>query len=80
MHSPAEQHYNLLRKLLQYINGTKNWTTTTGIILCTMGWISYSFVMHVDAAHTDDDETFRSTGGWFFFLRKGQGAVAAKSG
>ena len=26
MHSPAEQHYNLLRKLLHYINGTKNWT------------------------------------------------------
>jgi hypothetical protein len=34
----------------------------------------------VDAAHADDDETHRSTGGWFFFLRKGQGAVAAKSG
>jgi hypothetical protein len=26
MHSPAEQHYNLLRKLLHYINDTKNWT------------------------------------------------------
>jgi hypothetical protein len=26
MHSPAEKHYNLLRKLLYYINGTKNWT------------------------------------------------------
>ncbi len=26
MHSPAEQHYNLLRKVLHYINGTKNWT------------------------------------------------------
>jgi hypothetical protein len=35
---------------------------------------------NVDAAHADDDETYRSTGGWFFFLRKGQGAVAAKSG
>jgi hypothetical protein len=28
----------------------------------------------------DDDESHRSTGGWFFFLRKGQGTVAAKSG
>jgi hypothetical protein len=26
MHSPAEQHFNLLKKLLHYINGTKNWT------------------------------------------------------
>jgi hypothetical protein len=26
MHSPAEQHYNLLCKLLHYINRTKNWT------------------------------------------------------
>ena len=32
------------------------------------------------AAHADDDETHRSTVGWFFFLRKGKGAVAAKSG
>jgi hypothetical protein len=26
MHSPSEQHFNLLKKLLHYINGTKNWT------------------------------------------------------
>jgi hypothetical protein len=47
-------------------------------------WSSYGmevvFFCNVDAAHADDDETHRSTGGWFFFLRKGQGAVAAKSG
>ena len=28
MHSPAEAHYNLLKKLLRYINGTKNWDLT----------------------------------------------------
>jgi hypothetical protein len=38
------------------------------------------FFLNVDAAHADDDESHRSTGGWFLFLRQGQGAVAAKSG
>ncbi len=42
--------------------------------------MDFVFYCNVDAAHADDDETHRSTGGWFFFLRKGQGAVAAKSG
>jgi hypothetical protein len=80
MHSPAEQHYNLLRKLLHYINGTKNWTLNfyrdTGVFY----GMDFIFFCNVDAAHADDEETHRSTGGWFFFLRKGQGAVAAKSG
>jgi hypothetical protein len=31
-------------------------------------------------AHADDIDTFRSTGGYFFFLRKGQGCVCSKSG
>ncbi len=42
--------------------------------------MDFVFFGNVDAAHADDDETHQSTGGWFFFLRKGQGAVAAKSG
>jgi transposase InsO family protein len=80
MHSPAEQHYNLLRKLLQYINGTKNWTLNYYRDCTVYYGMDFVFFCNVDAAHADDDETFRSTGGWFFFLRKGQGAVAAKSG
>jgi hypothetical protein len=42
--------------------------------------MDFTFFCNVDAAHADDEETHRSTGGWFFCLRKGQGAVAAKSG
>ena len=80
MHSPAEQHYNLLRKLLQYINGTKNWTLNYFRDYSVFYGMDFIFFCNVDAAHADDDETHRSTGGWFFFLRKGQGAVAAKSG
>jgi hypothetical protein len=80
MHSPAEQHYNLLRKLLHYINGTKNWTLNFYRDYTITYGMDFIFFGNVDAAHADDEETFRSTGGWCFFLRKGQGAVAAKSG
>jgi hypothetical protein len=80
MHSPAEQHYNLLKKLLYYINGTKNWTLNFYRDFTVFYGMDFVFFCNVDAAHADDDETHRSTGGWFFFLRKGQGAIAAKSG
>jgi hypothetical protein len=80
MHSPAEQHFNLLKKLLHYINGTKNWTLNYFRDFTIFYGMDFVFFCNVDAAHADDDESHRSTGGWFFFLRKGQGAVAAKSG
>jgi hypothetical protein len=80
MHSPAEKHYDLLRKLLHYINGTKNWTLNFYKDTTVYYGMDFVFFCNVDAAHADDDETHRSTGGWYFWLRKGQGAVAAKSG
>jgi len=80
MHSPAEQHFNLLKKLLHYINGTKNWTLNYFRDETVFYGMDFVFFCNVDSAHADDDESHRSTGGWFFFLRKGQGAVAAKSG
>ena len=80
MHSPAEEHFNLLKKLLHYINGTKNWTLNYYRDFSVFYGMDFIFFCNVDAAHADDEETHRSTGGWFFFLRKGQGAVAAKSG
>jgi transposase InsO family protein len=80
MHSPAEQHYNLLKKLLYYINGTKDWTLNYFKDDTVFYGMDLTFFCNVDSAHADDDESHRSTGGWFFFLRQGQGAVAAKSG
>jgi hypothetical protein len=80
MHSPSEQHFNLLKKLLHYINGTKNWTLNYFRDASVYYGMDFVFFCNVDSAHADDDESHRSTGGWFFFLRKGQGAVAAKSG
>jgi hypothetical protein len=80
MHSPAEQHFKLLQKLLRYINGTKNWDLTFSKDDTVYYGMDFVFFCCVDSAHADDEETFRSTGGWFFFLRRGQGSVAAKSG
>jgi hypothetical protein len=80
MHSPAEQHLKLLQKLLRYINGTKNWDLTYYKDPTVVYGMEFVFFCCVDSAHADDEETFRSTGGWFFFLRRGQGSVAAKSG
>jgi hypothetical protein len=80
MHSPAEQHFNLLKKLLHYINGTKDWTLNFFRDTTVYYGMILIFLCNVDSAHADDEESHRSTGGWFFFLRKGQGAVAAKSG
>jgi hypothetical protein len=80
MHSPAEQHFHLLKKLLHYINGTKNWTLNYFRDWTVSYGMDFVFFCNVDAAHADDEESHRSNGGWFFFLRKGQGAVAAKSG
>jgi hypothetical protein len=80
MHSPSEQHFNLLQKLLRYINGTKNWTLNYFRDKTVFYGMDFVFFCNVDSAHADDDETFRSTGGWFFFMRKGQGSIAAKSG
>jgi hypothetical protein len=42
--------------------------------------MDYTFCGGVDSSHADDEDTGRSTGGFFFFLSKLQGAVAAKSG
>jgi hypothetical protein len=80
MHSPADNHFTLLQKLLKYINGTKNWTLNFFRDKSVLYGMDFVFFCNVDSAHADDDETFRSTGGWFFFMRKGQGSVAAKSG
>jgi hypothetical protein len=42
--------------------------------------MKFVFFAYCDSSHADDLHSFRSTGGWFFFLRKGQGCVSSKSG
>jgi hypothetical protein len=73
MHSPAEQHYNLLKKLLFYINKTKNWTLNFYRDDSVYYGMDFTFFSNVDSAHADDEESHCSSGGWLFVLRKGQG-------
>ncbi len=40
----------------------------------------FTFFGFCDSSHADDIDTFQSTEGYFFFLRKGQGCVCSKSG
>jgi hypothetical protein len=42
--------------------------------------MDFTFLGFCDSSHADDEASYRSTGGWFIFLRRGQGCVSAKSG
>jgi hypothetical protein len=42
--------------------------------------MNFIFLGYCDSSHADDLESSRSTGGYFFFLRKGQGCISSKSG
>jgi hypothetical protein len=42
--------------------------------------MDFTFFAFCDSSHADDEESNRSTGGWFFFLGKGQASVSSKSG
>jgi hypothetical protein len=80
MHSPSELHLTHLRNLLKYINKTKSWRMIYHRDPTVFYGMDFTFHGGVDSSHADDQDSMRSTGGWFFFLRKGQGCVSAKSG
>jgi hypothetical protein len=80
MHSPSEGHLKQLYGLLRYLNATKEWGLQFFRDHTMEYGMKFTFLAYCDSSHADDEGTYRSTGGWFFFLRKGQGAVAAKSG
>jgi hypothetical protein len=80
MHSPSANHLTQLRNLLKYSNKTKSWRMTYHRDPSIQYGMDFVFHGGVDSSHADDQDTMRSTGGWFFFLRKGQGSVSAKSG
>jgi hypothetical protein len=63
MHSPAEQHFNILKKILCYIKGTKNWMLNFYKDETVFYGMVFIFFCNVDSAHADDEETHRSTGG-----------------
>jgi hypothetical protein len=76
MHNPSEGHLKQLYGLLRYLNATKEW----GLNFYRDHSVSYGmkfiFLAFCDSSHGDDEATFRSTGGWNFFLKKGKDALA----
>jgi hypothetical protein len=42
--------------------------------------MTFIFFGYCDSSHADDLASSRSTGGYFFFLRRGQGCICSKSG
>jgi hypothetical protein len=80
MHSPSANHLTQLRNLLKYMNKTKSWRMTYHRDPSVYYGMDFVFHGGVDSSHADDQDTMRSTGGWFFFLRKGQGSISAKFG
>ena len=79
MHNPAPVHMGQARHLLKYLNQTKEWDLN----FYRDGSIKYNsdfvFFGNVDSSSADN-EGCDSTGGWFYFLGEGQGAISARSG
>jgi hypothetical protein len=80
MHSPSVLHLKQLKHLLRYINGTKSSRMTYHRDHSVHYGMDFTFLCGVDSSHANDEDTARSTGGWFVLLRQGQGSVCAKSG
>jgi len=80
MHAPSSEHYKQAEHLLRYINATKNWSLNYWRDPNLQYFSDFTFYGFVDAAYADCESTSGSTGGWFFFLGPGQGAISAKSG
>jgi hypothetical protein len=80
MHAPTALHLKQLMDLLKYINGTIKWGLNFYRDKSMKYGMVFIFFGYCDSSHADDLDSSRSTGGWFFFLRKGQGCVCSKSG
>ena len=80
MHSPSENHLKQLIDFLKYLNATMEWGLNFFRDYSMKYGMKFVFFAYCDSSHGDDLDSFRSTGGWFFFLRKGQGCISSKSG
>ncbi len=73
MHSPSAGHLSQLKHLLRYINHTKDFRLQYHRDSSVHYGMDYTFYGGVDSSHADDEDTGRSTGGWFFFWAKAKG-------
>ena len=80
MHNPSDKHLRQLNGLLKYINATKDWGLNYFRDLSVQYGMDFTFFAYCDSSNADDEASFKSTGGWFFFLRQGQATISSKSG
>ena len=80
MHNPSDKHLKQLIGLLKYINETKEWGLNYFRDLSVYYGMDFTFFAYCDSSHADDEGSYKSTGGWFFFLRQGQATISSKSG
>ncbi len=80
MHAPSETHLKQLKGFLKYINATMDWGLNFFSDHTVFYGMNLIFFGCCDSLHAVDLDTSRSTGGYFFFLRKGQGCISSKSG
>jgi hypothetical protein len=79
MHNHSDKHLKQLYGLLKYINAMKSWALHYFRDSSIRYGMDFTFFAYCDSSHSDDESSFRSTGGWFFFLREGQATISALS-
>ena len=67
MHNPSEGHLKQLYGLLHYLNETKNWGLSFYRDISVKYGMDFIFLCYCDSSHADDEASFRSIGGWYFF-------------
>jgi len=79
MSNPAQKHLQQAKNLLSYIRNTIDLELNFFFDSRVKPGMDFEFKVWPDSSHADDEVTSRSTGGWYIFLGKGQGAISAKS-
>ena len=83
MHNPCQKHLDILIHLCRYVCSTQTWDLCYHYVphLATAPLRSVDFVFYVfcDSSWADDPDAMCSTGGYFLFLQRGQGAISSKS-
>ena len=83
MHNPCQKHLDIVIHLCRYVCTTQAWDLCFHYVphLATAPLRSIDFVFYAfcDSSWADDPDAMCSTGGFFLFLQRGQGAISSKS-
>ena len=83
MHSPTLAHLGILVHLCRYVCATANFCLkffyVPELANAEIGSLDFVFYTYCDSSFADDPDSMCSTGGYYIFLQKGQGAVSTKS-